>query len=139
LLFGLAIGNNCVISKLQEHVNHGCDDGGRLVDVIEIRMNVIVWSVVSLDVLGVEPFSYNQEVHPTEESKHHQNLRNELEQEVKSVAEVEGVETLHYDTKGHLNYCEDNCCLHLEVVGVGQELITKAPFGIKTEGISAVS
>ena len=76
-----------------------------------------------LDILGLSPLGNDQDVHPAEEGEQEEDLRDELEEEVEAVAEMQAVHALHHDTQGHLDDTEDNGKLHLEVVGVGQELV----------------
>ena len=51
---------------------------------------------------------------------------------------MNAVQALHDDTHGHLDDSKDNSELHLEVVGVGEELVTEEPLGIESEGIDTV-
>jgi hypothetical protein len=88
-----------------------------------------------LDVLVLRPLGYDQDVHPAEEGEQEEDLRDELEEEVEAVAEMQAVHALQNDTQGHLDDCENNGKLHLEVVAEGEELIGLEPNGVETEGI----
>ena len=88
-----------------------------------------------LDILVIRPLGNDQDVHPAEEGEQEEDLRDELEEEVEAVAEMQAVHALQNDTQGHLDYSENNGKLHLEVVGEGEELIGFKPNGVETEGI----
>lgn len=48
---------------------------------------------------------------------------------------MQAVHAFEEDTYRHLDDSEDNCQLHLEVVGEGQELVTEEPHWVETEGV----
>lgn len=127
-----------VVTHLEEHVDHCCDNGGRLVDLVEIG-SLSIGIVVCLDIFRMEPFSNDKNVHPTKERKHEAYLRNEFKEEVKTVLEMERVKTFEDNTDAHLDDGKNDCSLHLEVICVRQQLITETPHWIKTERINTVN
>lgn len=61
-----------------------------------------------LDVLVLGPLGNDEDVHPAEEGEQEEDLRDELEEEVEAVAEMQAVHALQNDTQGHLDDSENN-------------------------------
>lgn len=59
---------------------------------------VCVRQVDALNILRLQPFTNNQDIHPSEKSKEQKEGGDELEVEVEHIAEVEAVKTFHYNT-----------------------------------------
>lgn len=117
---------------LQEHVNHDSNDGrssGKFV--------VLIWRC-PLELERIEPLGNDQDIHPSEENVQENNLRNEFEDEVHWLSEVDSVDTFHADTERHLEYSQDNCNLHFDTVGNVQIVVTLLPSGIKSNSVDAI-
>lgn len=78
---------------------------------------VTIWAVrfniISINILRLNPFSKNEDIHPTEEGKDEDDLWDEFEDKVQGFLEVKGVKAFHDDTKRHLENSNDNCDFHL--------------------------
>ena len=57
-----------------------------------------IGQVDTLDVLWLQPFPNNQNIHPPEEGKEEKEHGDKLEVEVEHIAEVETVKSFHNDT-----------------------------------------
>lgn len=66
---------------------------------IEFRIR---YRVVFVNIFRFNPFSNDEDIHPSEESYQEDNLGNEFENEIKRSSEVGSVEALHDDSHGHL-------------------------------------
>jgi len=91
---------------MQAHINHHCDDR---------------WWVAIGDGLKVsEPLHDDECVHKAEQGKKHDYLRDELQDEVHLIIEIDSVEGPHANSKSHLRDPQDDRKLHLQRVQVGQ-------------------
>ena len=85
-----------------------------------------------IDVLLHVPLPNNESVHPAKQGKKKHYLRDEFEEEIQPVFEVKCIETLHYDSEGHLKDSENDGCLHFVVVGEREKLVTLEPPRVET-------
>jgi hypothetical protein len=68
-----------------------------LSDFIKIH-GISVWQIDTFGVLWLQPFSNNQDIHPSEQGKEEKESGNKFEEEIEPMAEVETVKSFHNDT-----------------------------------------
>ena len=91
-----------------------------------------------MELEGVEPFSNNEDIHPSEENVEENDLGDEFEDEIQWSVEVDSVKSFHANTERHLKYSKDNCDLHLDAVGNVEIVVALLPSWVESSRVDTI-